>query len=124
LLVGNVVNSWRERLYGSAPIGCKVFPCRVHAFDQCNTFGPVQAFDLFLAPDGISNVLVLFEIDEAIDLVSLRETRELAAFVLEYTVIDTVSHPGVDAPRFAGDYVHPEAVFTHEAQVKGRGEKQ
>ncbi len=99
------MNSWSEWLDGLAPISGQIFPGWVHAFDECHALGPIESFDLFLAANGMPYVLVLFEVYEAIDFVSLRETLEFTPLMLKDAIVDAVGHSGVNTARFTGHNV-------------------
>ena len=82
-----------------------------------NPLGAIQTFDLFLSADGMPYVLILFEVNEAVDFVSLREPFELATLVLEDAFGDVVGHPCVNASRLAGHDVDPKSELTHSVDV-------
>jgi hypothetical protein len=75
----------------------------------------VQAFDLFLTADRVLDVLILLEIHQAIDLVSLGEAYDCAALVLRNTPLDAVGDTGVNAARLACHDVHVEVPFSGHA---------
>jgi hypothetical protein len=62
------------RLDGLTPICGEVVPHEIVALDKCDPPGTVQSLDLFLSADRVADVLVLFEVNQAVDFVSLGES--------------------------------------------------
>lgn len=104
-------NNGLEEFDGLTPIGGEVVPGGVVALDQSDTSGAYPVFYLFLAADGATDVLILFEINQAVDFILPGESFDFAALVLGDTPLNVVGDSGVDSAGLARHDVDVEAVF-------------
>ena len=58
----------------------------------------VHPYDLFLARDGVSNVLCVLAVDQSCDLVLLRKSRSPSFFVLMVTPYQVIGDTSVQCP--------------------------
>jgi hypothetical protein len=71
----------------------QVFPCGIGSFDECNFFFAREVLQVFLAGDGVVDVLETLVIDEAVDFVfcckAIVSAFEMFAEAAGKTVRDT-----------------------------------
>ena len=77
---------------GFTPVVGKLVSRGVLPLNQCDAFGAIQSFNLFLAANGVPDELKQLEIHQPIDFVTLCETLDFARLVLFYSPLDVVGH--------------------------------
>ncbi len=89
----------------------EVFPCGVCAFDEFDLLGSCPVFEFFFAGYCAADVVEVFAVDEAVNVVS-GCVGFGARFAMDtYSAVDVICHANVEIPRAAGEDVDPEMVF-------------
>lgn len=65
------------------PVAAKVNPCRISCLNKRYLLRPAPAFQLLFAGDGFLDILMVFEPDEPVTVISLCEAIMLSPFMLE-----------------------------------------
>src|SRR5580765_4573538 len=81
------------------PMLCQIRPGTIAGFDQLDLTRSHPSFDLFLAGNGLTDVVELFEVDESSHAISLGETRGQALLVFGHATREVIRHAGIKHAR-------------------------
>src|SRR5579863_6054383 len=90
-----------------SPFLCQILPAWVECFNQSNLLLPPPTFQLLLAIDGFSNIIIALEVNEAIATVLAGKPLKLTALVVQNSPLEIVGHSNVKGTRAASDDVDP-----------------
>ena len=81
------------------PVGSQIFPVTVDRLDEGHLLGSEPAFDLFLASDGGTDIGRARVIDQPVNVVAARESRDLLVLVLVDAALQIVAWPATLLPK-------------------------
>ena len=114
----------RRRGYGAAKLEREVFPCWVYGFDDGDLLGTSPMLQLFLASDGVQNILEMLVVDQAVDVVESGVGSWPGFSVDREPPGKTVGDSDVEVAGAAGEDVDPEVVFaSHREKGNSVGAK-
>ena len=78
-----------------APHSGKVFPFRIHLFDQRDLFCPDPVLQLFLPGNGVLHIMTAFEIDKLVNIILLCKTSIRSALMFEYSPLQIIGYTSI-----------------------------
>ncbi len=102
------------RFLSPAEIG----PARIERFNQCDFLASAPALELLLARDRIRDFVVCLEVNQPLEVISLRKTRIGAFLMLAHSVVEIVAHAYVEDVRPIRHDVN--VVLAHRKKIASR----
>ena len=89
----------------------EVGECRILGTDQSDFLFATPGFPFFFSGDGVIDVLITLEVNEARDFVSGGKAACFSFAMLAYSLAQTIRHSDVEDVRAVGEDVDPEVIF-------------
>jgi hypothetical protein len=96
------------------PIPAEVDPRGIGLLDQCNLLFAPPSLQLLFACDGVADVLMDFEPDKSVAVVTLSEAVVLLSFVLEDALLQVSGDANVEGMASTRDDIRKIGFFRHE----------